>query len=174
MKTHGERNSQWPRNASPGRQAGANPEINQGTLSYMEKLMSDCQLPQALLFEAPTFQVAVMLNQLSLLFLYRRVFTLMESWFRYTLYAIGIFCIGSGVALFFAGLFHCMPLNHGWNPTVPGHCRVNIQALYITATVLNLVGDISIVAAPIPLIWSLQMNLPTKGAVTVMFLLGGL
>ncbi|MCJ1428153.1 hypothetical protein MMC29_006061 [Sticta canariensis] len=130
-------------------------------------------LTRALLFEAPTFQIAVMLNQLSLLFLYRRIFTLMESWFRYTLYAIGIFCIGSGIALFFAGLFHCMPLNHGWNPNVPGHCRVDIQALYITATVLNLVGDISIVAAPMPLIWSLQMNLPTKVAVTVMFILGG-
>ena len=98
----------------------------------------------------------------------------MESWFRYTLYAIGIFCIGSGIGLFFGGLFHCMPLNHGWNPNVPGHCRVNIQALYITATVLNLVGDIGIVVAPIPLIWSLQMDRATKGLVTFMFLLGGL
>lgn len=115
-----------------------------------------------------------MLNQLSLLFLYRRVFTLMESWFKYVMYAIGTFCVGSGIALFFAGLFHCVPLNHGWNPTVPGHCGVNIQTLYITATVLNLVGDISIVAAPIPLIWSLQMSLPTKAAVTAMFFLGGL
>lgn len=115
-----------------------------------------------------------MLNQLSILFLYRRVFTLLEAWFRYLLYGIGIFCIGSGVALFFAGLFHCMPLNHGWNPEVPGHCSVNIQPLYITATVLNLVGDISIVAAPIPLIWSIQMSLSSKVAVTGMFLLGGL
>lgn len=130
-------------------------------------------LTRALLFEAPTFQIAVMLNQLSLLFLYKRVFTTVESWFKYVLYALGIFCIGSGVALFFAGLLHCMPLNHGWNPNVPGHCGVDIQALYITATVLNLVGDIGIVAAPIPLIWSLQMSLPTKVAVTGMFLLGG-
>lgn len=115
-----------------------------------------------------------MLNQLSLLFLYRRVFTLIEPWFKYAVYAIGVFCIGCGIALFFAGLLHCLPLNHGWNPNVQGHCSVNIQTLYITATVLNLVGDISIVAVPIPLVWSLQMDLSTKAAVTGMFLLGGL
>ncbi|MCJ1464422.1 hypothetical protein MMC07_003035 [Pseudocyphellaria aurata] len=130
-------------------------------------------LTRALLFEAPTFQIAVMLNQLSILFLYRRVFTLIETWFKHVLYAIGIFCICSGVSLFFAGLFHCIPLSHGWNLEVPGHCSVDIQPLYITATVLNLVGDISIVAAPIPLIWSIRMSLSSKVAVTGMFLLGG-
>lgn len=115
-----------------------------------------------------------MLNQLSLLFLYRRAFTLIEPWFKYVLYAIGVFCIASGIALFFAGLFHCIPFNHGWNPNVPGHCSIDIQPLYVTATVLNLAGDIGIVAAPIPLIWSIQMSLSTKFAVTGLFLLGGL
>lgn len=127
-----------------------------------------------LLFEAPTFQLAVMLNQLSLLFLYRRVFTLAELWFKSALYAIGIFYIGSGIGLFFTGLFHCVPLKHGWNLNIPGHCGTNVLTLYITATALNLFGDISIVAAPMPLIWSLRMSLPTKAALTGMFLLGGL
>lgn len=115
-----------------------------------------------------------MFNQLSLLFLYKRVFTLRNIWFRNSLIGLGIFCIGTGLALFFAGLFHCVPLNYGWNKKIKGRCDVNIQALYITATVLNLVGDIGIVAAPIPLIWSLQMSPPTKVGVTGMFLLGGL
>lgn len=57
-------------------------------------------------------------------------------------------------------------------PNIPGHCGTNVFTLYITATVLNLVGDISIVAAPIPLIWSLRMSLPTKAALTRIFLLG--
>lgn len=115
-----------------------------------------------------------MLNQLSLLFLYKRVFTIGTTWFRYTLYSLGIYCIASGLALFFAGLLHCYPLNYGWDKTVKGRCTVDIQALYITATVLNLVGDLGIVIAPIPIIWGLQMSKSTRVAVSIMFLLGGL
>ncbi len=130
---------------------------------------------QALLFTAPTFQIAVLLNQLSLLFLYRRVFTMKKAWFRWSIYWIGLFCIATGIAIFFAGLLHCVPIEFGWNPKVKGGvCNVSVRQLYITANILNLFGDLGIVILPIPLIWSLHMNTATKAAVSGMFLLGGL
>ena len=130
---------------------------------------------QALLFTAPAFQIAVLLNQLSILFLYRRVFTMKKKWFRWSIYGIGLFCIATGLAIFFAGLFHCVPIEFGWDPNVKGGvCYVSVRELYITANLLNLFGDLGIVILPIPLIWSLHMNKKTKAAVSGMFLLGGL
>lgn len=98
-----------------------------------------------------------------------------KGWFRWSIYGIGLFCITTGVAIFFAGLLHCVPIEFGWNPRVKGGvCYVSVRKLYITANILNLFGDLGIVILPIPLIWSLHMNTATKAAVSGMFLLGGL
>lgn len=119
------------------------------------------------------YELDVMFTQLSILFLYRRVFTLRVRWSRNTVYVLAIFSIACEIALFFAGLFFCTPVNFAWDKSIEGHC-VDVQLIYLLADILNLVVDFAIVIAPIRLIWSLQMTQKDKWGVTVMFLLGGL
>ena len=118
--------------------------------------------------------LASCLIQLSILFLYKRIFTTTIRWFKISLYVIGFVSILICIAFFFSILFACTPLSFAWNKSIPGgHC-INIKARYVSADVLNLATDIAIVVIPIPLVWRLQMNVGTKLAVVGMFLLGGL
>lgn len=125
------------------------------------------------LYQGPNFILGVLLTQLSLLFLYRRIFSLSAVWFRRTYYALLFFVLGINVPLFFVTLFQCNPFRFAWDKSVAGHC-INIRHLYLAHTVLILVLDLCIVAAPMPHVRRLHTTAGTKGAVAGMFLLGGL
>lgn len=115
-----------------------------------------------------------MLTQISFLFLYKRVFTTAKPWFHQTLYVLGFFVIATCISCFFASLFFCTPFTYSWDKTIPGgHCN-EVQNVYITHDVMTVVLDSCLVAAPIPIIWGLQMHTRAKLAVMGMFLLGSL
>lgn len=114
-----------------------------------------------------------MLTQLSILFLYERVFTTITPWFRYTLYALGFFTFAVNISSFFATVFSCAPVSYAWDKSIQGHC-FEVRNVYLAQTILVFVLDVCIVAAPMPLVWNLHTTAGTKGAVAGMFLLGGL
>lgn len=114
-----------------------------------------------------------MLTQLSILFLYKRVFTTNTAWFRYTLYALGGFSLAIAISVFFAIVFSCSPVSFAWDKSINGRC-FEVRGLYLVHTLLVFVLDVCIVAAPMPLVWNLHTTMGTKGAVAGMFLLGGL
>lgn len=115
-----------------------------------------------------------MFTQLSIIFLYKRVFTLRTKWFRNTLYVLGALAVLCEIPVFFAGIFYCTPVKYAWDKTIKGgHC-IDVQRVYTTATMLNLVVDVAIVVAPIKLIWSLHMTPSARWGVISIFLLGGL
>lgn len=114
-----------------------------------------------------------MLNQLSFLFLYNRVFTTMERRYRIYLYILGAVVVVLCICSFFATLLFCKPFKYSWDKNIPGSCYA-VENVYVIHDVLNVVTDIAIVGFPLPIIWRLQMNRGTKLAVIGMFLLGGL
>lgn len=114
-----------------------------------------------------------MLTQISILFLYNRVFTSNVAWFKYTLYTLGFFTIALNISIFFAIVFSCSPFRYAWEKSISGHCY-EVRPLYLAHTVLMFVLDMSIVAAPMPMVWNLHTTPGTKWAVTGLFLLGGL
>ncbi|MCJ1264679.1 hypothetical protein MMC22_004553 [Lobaria immixta] len=130
-------------------------------------------LLKALIILAIRYQLAVMFTQLSIIFLYKRVFTLRTKWFRNTLYVLGALAVLCEIPVFFAGIFYCKPVKYAWDKTIKGgHC-IDVQRVYTTATMLNLVVDVAIVVAPIKLIWSLHMTPSARWGVISIFLLGG-
>lgn len=128
---------------------------------------------QYLLFSGPAYVIGVMFTQLSFLFLYKRVFTTQVVWFANTLYVLAALSFAAGISIFFSAILQCTPFKYRWDRTITGHC-INVNALWIVDDALNLIIDVCIVVAPIPLVWHLQMSLRTKCAVVGMFLLGGL
>lgn len=75
------------------------------------------------------------------------------------------------VAVILESLLLCQPLAINWDPTVPGHCG-NTTAAYLAAHCVNLVLDIAVAIAPIPVLWQLQMKLEKKIGISLMFALG--
>lgn len=129
---------------------------------------------QGLLFDGPGFHLSIALIQLSFLFLYKRIFTTQRTWFKYTIYALGVFSIIQNLAIIITVMFYCVPFNYSWNKSIKGgHCY-EFSVVYLIGLLLNLVTDIAILVVPIPIIWGLQMSPKSKKAITGMFLLGGL
>jgi hypothetical protein len=61
-----------------------------------------------------------------------------------------------------------------WDKTQPGHCIPNaLVTIGMTNGVLSFIGDLVILALPIPMIWKLQIDTRRKIALNAMFLLGG-
>lgn len=117
--------------------------------------------------------MGVMLTQVSLLFLYKRVFTTHITWFRYSLYILGFLSFAVNISVFFAIILSCSPVSYGWDKTINGRC-FEVRPVYVVHTVLIFVLDLSIVVAPMPIVWGLQTSAGIKWIVTGMFLLGGL
>lgn len=117
--------------------------------------------------------MGVMLTQLSILFLYKRVFTTNNAWFKYTLYTLGFFSFAVNISVFFGILFSCSPVRFAWDKSINRYCH-EVRIVYLSHTALIFVLDICIVVAPMPLVWNLHATAGTKGAVAGLFLLGGL
>lgn len=131
------------------------------------------KMEQEFLYQGPNFILGVFLTQLSMVLLYKRIFSLGAAWFRKTYYALLFFTVTFNVPIFFITLFQCTPFQYAWDKSINGHC-IDVRRLYTVHTALILVLDIFIVAAPLPHVRNLHANAGTKGAVAGMFLLGGL
>lgn len=115
-----------------------------------------------------------MFTQLSVLFLYQRVFTLARIWFRNTLAVIAFLAITSNLSAVLACIFACSPIKKGWSlRTTAGHC-IDFKQLFVAHAGLSLIVDVAIVVAPLPLIWGLHTSRRTKMGVSGMILLGSL
>lgn len=106
------------------------------------------------------------LFKLSLLALYLRFFTVVKKLRIYTFAIMVSITVWTVLGeLMFA--FRC-----AW--TVNGGCFSEKRALFICQSVPTIVFDIAIIVLPIRLVWRIQMDRPTRIALIVVFLLGGL
>lgn len=72
-------------------------------------------------------------------------------------------------------MFQCWPISYFWNKNQKGKCIRNVLVtIGVTNGVLSFVGDLFILAMPIPMILRLQINVRRKVSLCGMFLLGGL
>ncbi|MCJ1369980.1 hypothetical protein MMC20_001192 [Loxospora ochrophaea] len=115
---------------------------------------------------------SVGLNKISVLLLYKRIFT-------YRGFKILVWCsIGivtaSTIAFTFALMFSCRPISARWNDTLDFTTCVDQTALLIAALATDVITDGLILILPVYNIWKLQMPLHRKLAIIGIFLLGGL
>ncbi|KAL8643868.1 MAG: hypothetical protein Q9226_008069 [Calogaya cf. arnoldii] len=74
------------------------------------------------------------------------------------------------VGMFLASLFECWPIEKNWEPTMSrGHCLKPKAGTPYVSGVINVVSDIVVLVLPIPVIWSLKMNLRRKLRVIAIF-----
>lgn len=114
---------------------------------------------------------ALMTTKISILLLYRRIFTTPK--FQRALWLVGGFVLAFAITALFLQIFQCTPIEAIWYTNLKRHC-VDISADYIAVGTINILTDVAILCLPMPQLWQLQMSRARKVQMMGMFLLGGL
>ena len=112
---------------------------------------------------------AVSLTKVSILIFYLRINP--TSKYRYQVFFVLFFTIGSMIALCFALIFECHPIAKFWNPLVEGEC-VDVPGLYLANGILNVVADFLVLLVPIPMLVTLHVSTRHKVILAGVFATG--
>ncbi|KAI1125167.1 hypothetical protein F5Y10DRAFT_247808 [Nemania abortiva] len=118
---------------------------------------------------------SVAFTKLSILLFYRRLFERGSKWFHVRLAFAAFFSIGYLLSIWSVAAALCQPTEFFWTMFLgaKGKC-LDINASFLTLTVLNLVADLLVLVVPIPEILALKMTTKKKIGVCGVMLLGGL
>lgn len=124
------------------------------------------------------FPICTAATKLSILCLYKRIFSTRNRTFAYALYVVGALQIAWATAGFFTTVFQCWPIDSLWLPaegiklTKKPRCISLVRALLGLASV-NTLLIAAVLILPMPMVWSLQMPVKQKVAICGIFVLGG-
>lgn len=118
---------------------------------------------------------SVSFTKLSILLFYRRLFERGSQWFHIRLGFAAFFTIGYLLSIWSVAAALCQPTEFFWTMFLgaKGKC-LDINASFLSLTVLNLVADLLVLVVPIPEILALKMTTKKKIGVCGVMLLGGL
>ncbi|KAJ5948910.1 hypothetical protein N7454_002217 [Penicillium verhagenii] len=109
--------------------------------------------------------------KVGLIILYHRIMNRQPA-YLWTLYIFSAIVCGYSIAIIFALIFACTPIQKGWDSSITaGHC-VNRSGLYIATAALNIVSDLALIVVPVPLVMGLQMPRVQKYGLMAMFIVG--
>jgi hypothetical protein len=77
------------------------------------------------------------------------------------------------LAITLAKVFICKPVAKFWNHALPGTC-LNMNAIFISDCIVSLITDVVILISPLPIIWSLKMDLKHKLGSSVALVVGSM
>ncbi|KAI2602125.1 hypothetical protein GGR54DRAFT_654536 [Hypoxylon sp. NC1633] len=111
----------------------------------------------------------VALIKISILHFYLTIFR--QKTFMRVTYAILVVAVCFWCGSFFGELFFCRPTAKLWYPEIPGQCG-DLVADYIAGASIDLIIDTVIILLPMPTLWSLQLAIFKKLALTFIFGVG--
>jgi len=123
---------------------------------------------KALLVGQLLWVTAVTSVRASVLLLYIRIFRTPS--FRAACYVVQGTNVAYLVAVFRCCLI-CRPFASNWDRSIQGTCG-NLKSLDLFIGIVNLLLDVTTVALPMPVLWSLQMATSKKVVLTGMFSMG--
>ncbi|KAI1456185.1 hypothetical protein F4805DRAFT_476273 [Annulohypoxylon moriforme] len=116
------------------------------------------------------------LVKMTLLFFYRRVFTMNVKWFKYTWYALFCYIIGHTLAVVFSAVFECAPPSYAWeeininlDPPAQGHCKIDDFALTTASGALTIAVEVALFILPITMLSQLHLKYPQKIGLMLIF-----
>lgn len=120
---------------------------------------------------SPQYTLTITLVKLSILALYRRIFTT-AAFMRITLVVGATVMLWFIIALF-TNLFQCQPFQAAFDAELlfTNQC-INLQAYYWGITSFNLCLDVLMLYMPLHMVWGLKLPIRQKIALSGIFLLG--
>ena len=113
-------------------------------------------------------------TKMSLLLLYYRLFYPTRR-FRIAIYISSFIVIAWWIAVVFADIFQCVPIQAFWDfrmkYTSDTKCLSTVT-FSIGTGVSNLITDVMVLCLPIPMVWSLRTTRAQKISLTGIFMLG--
>ncbi|KAI4127061.1 MAG: hypothetical protein LQ347_004750 [Umbilicaria vellea] len=134
-------------------------------------LASASKMGKALYVLEAIYPACTAATKISILLLYRRVFTTLNPYFRYCLYIISIVLVGWAISGFFTTVFQCTPIHKIWEGGGEGECIDLVPAL-IALAVINTVVNAAVLILPMPIVWYLNMPRRRKVAICGIFVIG--
>ncbi|PYI14429.1 hypothetical protein BO99DRAFT_446927 [Aspergillus violaceofuscus CBS 115571] len=113
---------------------------------------------------------ALALAKISLIILYYRILC-QERYQQWALSTLAFIVSSYSVALIFAFIFGCHPIQKAWSPALTGYC-IDQYALYVATAVLNIITDVALILFPIPTVTGLNMPTIQKIGLLFMFMVG--
>lgn len=108
--------------------------------------------------------------KLSILMLFRHIFP--TRLVMVSSVVLSVFVCMWGIALLLVSIFSCNPIHGFWDTTVPSKC-VDTKWFFIGNAIPNILADICLLFLPLRDIWQLKLDVRSRVAVSVIFLLGG-
>ncbi|MCJ1228992.1 hypothetical protein MMC12_005656 [Toensbergia leucococca] len=127
----------------------------------------------ALFVETVLYVFAHFSIKLSILLLYRRIFTTVDRSFNIALYCTICYVVAWSVGSLVAIMLTCVPLAKVWDRTLKGSCNFNAYQVAVP-NFLSAAADIVILLLPSIILWKMQMSIGRKIGLTSLFLVGTL
>ena len=117
---------------------------------------------------------AMPLIKASILAFYARLFPTRR--FKVAVYAVSAYVLAWWVSAFFVTIFQCRLISDNWGtePAQLSGCIPGILAFYQAIAFLNMIGDVLVLALPIPVVAKLHMPLNHRAVLLGIFLSGAL
>ena len=109
-------------------------------------------------------------TKISILLLYRRMFSTRNYDFRVALYTIFTILVGWAISEFFTTVFQCMPVRVAWRHS--GGTCIDVSAALIDLAAVNTTLNAAVLILPIPLVLRLSMPWQRKVGVCRIFVIG--
>ncbi|MCJ1259068.1 hypothetical protein MMC24_006903 [Lignoscripta atroalba] len=116
------------------------------------------------------YKVTINTTKISILLLYLRIFP--SKGFRRAVFAVMTFVLLYASASIIATVLECKPINRVWNKSLPGSC-INLTAFWYSNAAANILGDLAILALPMPKIKALHLPFRHKLGLFLVFAVGG-
>lgn len=129
--------------------------------------------PQWFFIDESLYLVLLTLTKILILCLYLQIFPCPT--FRIMTFVLMGVVAASGMALLFAQIFQCLPLNYNWESwegTFGAHRCVDVNMLTTVAAVFAIVQDVAILLLPIKVLINLNASARKKAGIILMFSLG--
>jgi len=120
-----------------------------------------------------TYCFLVLFVKLSILLLYRRIFTMLNKIFQIGWWILMCGSIAWFLLTLIIAFVQCRPLSSNWT-TNPNDACDHPYSLAILSGILNVINDFFILLLPAPVIWNLQVPAKQRFAVLGIFALGSL
>lgn len=107
------------------------------------------------------FYLSIALIKFSALFLYGRIFALVDSRYRMAL-LIAHFVVASWMMAFLATVvIYCRPKNRLWESAVEGSCS-DSYTWHLYSSSIDLALDLLVLLLPMPMVWQLKLSTAKK------------
>lgn len=90
---------------------------------------------------------------------------------RIAAYTIMLAGVAYCAAVILQALLICLPVRYNWDKSIDGQCG-NMYAAYMSVAIVDLITELSVIILPMPYVWSLQLPVGKKIALTFIFGIG--